>query len=900
MTAPEAKREVRTALAPRRSEESTTGTGAHGPRERPVPGAPWLPRHYVPRHRFWSRLDAATEQAVTVVVAPAGAGKTLGVAGWLAHTTAHPDPRWHAASAASTVTELGALLESGRSDSGEAPRLLVVDDAHLLPAACMRLVRDRLSSDPDSLRLLLLTRWDLPIPRLVPELLGHLTVLRGDTLRLSREESTWLVLRHARNTRPDVLDAVVSRSGGWCAALVLAARASATMQTGDDVATLFRTSATSIADLVAGEVFVGLRPQERHLLLCVAGEPDLTEETARHLTRDPRAGEVLASLESTGLLVSRVSAGAGAAGGEDRYLIHPLLREVVRRRMVAGGVDVQRATATVLRASWSDLGRGRTADALRRFLALGRYDDAGAVLAEHGARLLLTGEGQWVDAFLRGAGPTLEEHPGTWGLVAWSRWSVGDADAGRHWADRLLRHEETHPGTVSALQHQSILLRRSRSHGEHHADLVAAALADVRRASDAADPDPHLPLVLLEVGVAENWMGRLADAEEHLSEALLLSRAEGLSATVAETMSHLALTQFMLGREQACHDLAEESLALVERHPRMAPSTRSRAELARMLVWFETFPLPPTRTRGGAADGPGPQADAEAWRLQDAPDDLTGQFWRQLMQARLALLGGSMPDALRALDAMSPLHRLPEHLHVCALMEQAGLQMITANRTALRALGEDLEECGAHAEHLWAQGAAEDIGGDLHAAATLYRAAATEARRVQPPTGALATACAAQLVDYLGDPDTARDLVVQAVDATASRRLGSPFLGWSRHGTRIGQLLATTPALDESGWGTELRAACAELPGLAAMFAPVVATDHELASVADTRLVPNLSPRELEVLRELARGSTYSDAAANLFVSENTVKTHVSSLYTKLSVGRRSEALAVARKLHLI
>ena len=59
-------------------------------------------------------------------------------------------------------------------------------------------------------------------------------------------------------------------------------------------------------------------------------------------------------------------------------------------------------------------------------------------------------------------------------------------------------------------------------------------------------------------------------------------------------MSHLALTQFMLGREQACHDLAEESLALVERHPRMAASTRSRAELARMLVWFETFPLPPT------------------------------------------------------------------------------------------------------------------------------------------------------------------------------------------------------------------------------------------------------------------------------------------------------------------
>ena len=63
---------------------------------------------------------------------------------------------------------------------------------------------------------------------------------------------------------------------------------------------------------------------------------------------------------------------------------------------------------------------------------------------------------------------------------------------------------------------------------------------------------------------------------------------------------------------------------------------------------------------------------------------------------------------------------------------------------------------------------------------------------------------------------------------------------------------------------------------------------------------PTLSPREREVLNELARGSTYADIAANLFVSENTIKTHVSSLYGKLSVSRRSEALAVARNLHLL
>ena len=45
---------------------------------------------------------------------------------------------------------------------------------------------------------------------------------------------------------------------------------------------------------------------------------------------------------------------------------------------------------------------------------------------------------------------------------------------------------------------------------------------------------------------------------------------------------------------------------------------------------------------------------------------------------------------------------------------------------------------------------------------------------------------------------------------------------------------------------------------------------------------------------------TYADIAASLFVSENTVKTHVSSLYGKLGAARRSEALATARNLHLV
>jgi DNA-binding NarL/FixJ family response regulator len=55
-----------------------------------------------------------------------------------------------------------------------------------------------------------------------------------------------------------------------------------------------------------------------------------------------------------------------------------------------------------------------------------------------------------------------------------------------------------------------------------------------------------------------------------------------------------------------------------------------------------------------------------------------------------------------------------------------------------------------------------------------------------------------------------------------------------------------------------------------------------------------LSQRELEVLGLVARGHTNRDAAARLFVSEATVKTHLLHIYAKLGVNDRAAAVAVA------
>lgn len=61
-----------------------------------------------------------------------------------------------------------------------------------------------------------------------------------------------------------------------------------------------------------------------------------------------------------------------------------------------------------------------------------------------------------------------------------------------------------------------------------------------------------------------------------------------------------------------------------------------------------------------------------------------------------------------------------------------------------------------------------------------------------------------------------------------------------------------------------------------------------------------LSERELEVLEHLGKGHSNQEIANMLFISINTVKTHLSSVYQKLDVSRRSMAVKKARSLKLI
>jgi two-component system NarL family response regulator len=70
--------------------------------------------------------------------------------------------------------------------------------------------------------------------------------------------------------------------------------------------------------------------------------------------------------------------------------------------------------------------------------------------------------------------------------------------------------------------------------------------------------------------------------------------------------------------------------------------------------------------------------------------------------------------------------------------------------------------------------------------------------------------------------------------------------------------------------------------------------------LADRLVRPNLTPRELDVLRLVAKGRTNKELASAMFVSEETVKTHMKALFLKLGVHDRAEAVSVSLKRGII
>jgi DNA-binding NarL/FixJ family response regulator len=86
------------------------------------------------------------------------------------------------------------------------------------------------------------------------------------------------------------------------------------------------------------------------------------------------------------------------------------------------------------------------------------------------------------------------------------------------------------------------------------------------------------------------------------------------------------------------------------------------------------------------------------------------------------------------------------------------------------------------------------------------------------------------------------------------------------------------------------------------LLQPIVMTKlmRHISQREDAKSVETLSPREHEVLQLMARGLQNKEIAAELVISERTVKFHVSSILGKLGAGNRTEAVTMALQQGII
>ena len=78
-------------------------------------------------------------------------------------------------------------------------------------------------------------------------------------------------------------------------------------------------------------------------------------------------------------------------------------------------------------------------------------------------------------------------------------------------------------------------------------------------------------------------------------------------------------------------------------------------------------------------------------------------------------------------------------------------------------------------------------------------------------------------------------------------------------------------------------------------------TSLEVGEINRTKISElGISNREYEILEEISKGLSNREIAEKLFVSESTVKTHVSNLFMKLNVKRRTQAIQRAKEIQII
>lgn len=878
---------------------------------------PPLPTRYVARDRLLGALDDATAHPLTLVAAGPGAGKTVLLSAWARQ--AQPAPVWvsltaqhdhptrfwryllRAVRAAGVVvdedverdgdTHADLDLDSGIDPAGsrlmtriaaavaaqsDQPLVIIFDDAHeLRSAAVLRGLEECIGSMGGQIRLVVAARTDPDLPLHRYRLSGDVAELRATDLAMTPAEVSDLLAAYEVSLPPREFALLCARTEGWTAGVRLSAMRMEGAPNPGEFVTEFALDHGSVGEYLTAEVLNRLPDEMRLLLIETSFLDEVNASLAQAVTGRADAAELLAELARTNAFVI-----GAAPGGAVRY--HELLREILRyllRREPEDRVALLRLRAARWYADAGDVGHAL------RFAA-----EAGDVAFL--ARVLVHG------GFARALEKRLE--------LAAVRSVAFDAD-GADDAERVLRL--TAAAAINAWNGRHL---HARGRLDRLAEVTGAP------AADAADPHLATTVALCELLIARAQ--RDPQAAERWAGELTTSSGAGLAAV---TRFELAMTNFYSGRHEPVAALLTTAAAEASAASAAALEADCLAELAHVTAfWSRQRESRGWEVRAERVLRSHPSLVAPPALLLGAAEralghgDLSGAL-TILHSARHAVSGRPASDVLGEISLVEAfvLLSMGRHSNARALLahlEASEPGLLWSYRAAgLASIETALGRPNAAVRMLLAEpapaspsvadvalGRAFLASGSLDDAAEALRPVLTTDGEPSLQAVYVDALLTDAEIDHARGVDEARIAysLQQALDR-ADDNFVLPFL-------MLQAPLASVPSRHPdlgARWPTHRSA-----PSRHTMRVRPAGTDspHRPDTVlrfeTDALLGEPLSERERAVLRWLSTSMSVNEIGDELCLSPNTVKSHVASIYRKLGVAGRRDAVARARAAELL
>lgn len=873
--------------------------------------APGPPGWAVPRPRIDKLIADGVRGPLTVITGPPGAGKTVAVALWAAATTFpcrlawisldsydnQPRAFWSHVAAAlrlagievprgPAVTGQGAmdhafLLRLTSALAGQdPPAVMVLDDLHLLAEpATLEGLDYMLRNARAGLHLVVSSRMDPLLPLHRYRLSGELTEIRAGDLAFSVPESGLLLAHHGISLPTAALECLTGRTEGWAAGLRLAALSLDGHPDPGQFVKELDAEESAITGYLVNEVLDAQSPSVRDLLLRTSILDCVNAELAGELTDHQQAPDTLASMARANAFVQPL--------GHGWYRYHSLLAAVLRLKL-RGECPGQLPGLHRRAARWYQRA-GRLGEAARHAAACGDWAFAAQIVVDELAigQLINPRDDEPLTGTFRGMPPApAPAHPGP--LLVTAAMELADAagdlgSASLAAAEAVLGRRPAGEEIPARLAGALIRLAQSRRTGDLGAATAAAARAEalldqLPEGLRARHPGIRAQ-VLSRRGAVELWADRIDAAVAAFRVGVAAARTAASGYERAECLAYLGLVAALRGRLSHAVELigqADEAAGSGSR--RLAGHVPVAATVALAYVCTE-------RSEAQRAHGQLKLADAA---LRASPDRLVSAV-ACLTAAQRGLAAGNAAAAVGMIRDARQGWTLPGWLELrLTLLESracaASGDIAAAVAAAGRAVPRSAPDAAVALAYAWL------AAGDDQAARRALDAAAEGAADAARRTSLERWLAEAWLSYRAGDSGRGRRAFEHALRLGKPEQLRLPFTlerTWIRPVLRRDPGLASCyRELLEPETAGPAAGAGSPRPGGPGRVAPLI--------------VEPLSGREREVLDHLAGMLSTAEIATEMYISVNTVKTHLRSIYRKLSAAHRGEAVRRARQLELI